>query len=339
MLLYLDNQASIGPQSQAARAVQRNRGRSIGLNENLAREILELHTLGVDGGYSEADVKEVARCFTGWTMHFPGDASGVYGEFYFLDTIHDYQAKQVLGMPIAAGGGIDDGEQVLDMLAAHPSTATFIAGKLCRRFISDKPPEETVAQVAQAFTDSNGDIKTTLRALFANAAFIDHADRKFTRPSEFLGGLIRALAPDTPYPPDNGQYWFVARSVLGQLPFFWPTPDGYPDHNDYWASTGGFLNRWRLAFLSFGDIDPGSVIHIDYEKMLKGAVRLGAVVDAVTDAILMRPLAEYDRRIIIRWYERELDVQEDGQLPPGLPELVAALTAALLISSVYFQLR
>ncbi|MDH3634604.1 MAG: DUF1800 domain-containing protein [Gammaproteobacteria bacterium] len=324
MLFYLDNFFN----------------QAIAPNENYARELMELHTLGVDGGYTETDVKEVARCFTGWTLRFPGDPGGDYGEFVYVDAIHDDQAKLVLGNPIAAGGGQTDAEQVLDILVAHPSTANFIATKLCRRFISDSPPQAAVDTVALAFSSSNGDIKETLRALFATAAFLDDADLKIIRPSEYLAALVRSLAPDTSYPPDQGQFWFFAQNTLGQLPFYWPTPDGYPDLQSYWASTGGLLNRWRLSFLSFAGIIPGvDVITVDYATMLNGANTLAAVVDAITDAVLMRPLSSDDRSIIMAWLKGELGVTEDEILPATVPEQASALAAAVLVSSVYFHLR
>ena len=311
---------------------------AIAPNENYARELMELHTLGVDGGYTETDVKEVARCFTGWSLLFPGDPN--YGDFVFQPAIHDDDGKLVLGNPIAPGGGQTDGEQVLDILAAHPSTANFIATKLCRRFISDTPPQAAINAVAAAFTSSNGEIADTLRALFATPAFLTEADFKFTRPSEYLAGLVRALGPDTDYPPDGDQLLFFAQSILGQLPFYWPTPDGYPDDESYWASTGGFLNRWRLSFLSFAGIIPGvDVIEVDYLPMLNGAETLAEVVDAITDAVLMRPLSASDRGIIIDWLKDEYGVTEDEVLPATVPEQVSALVAAVLISSIYFHLR
>jgi hypothetical protein len=326
MLFYLDNFFN----------------QAIAPNENYARELMELHTLGVDGGYTETDIKEVARCFTGWTLRFPDNPP--YGDFIFVPGIHDDLAKMVLGNPIAPGGGQTDGEQVLDILAGHPSTAIFIATRLCRRFISDTPAQATINAVAAAFTGSNGDIKTTLRAVFASAAFLDNADLKFTRPSEYLASLVRALAPDTAYPPDNGQFWFYAQNSLGQLPFYWPTPDGYPDKQDYWASTGGLLNRWRLSFLSFAGIIPGlDVIQIDYATMLNGANTLGEVVDVITEAVLMRPLSEDDRAIMLTWLMGELGATEHEALPLTAPVTVAeqasALAAAVLVSSVYFHLR
>ncbi|MCP4392188.1 MAG: DUF1800 domain-containing protein, partial [Gammaproteobacteria bacterium] len=283
----------------------------------------------------ENDVKEVARCFTGWTLRFPGDPGGDYGEFVYADLIHDNQAKLVLGNSIAAGGGQTDGEQVLDILAAHPSTANFIATKLCKRFISDTPPQLAIDAVAAAFTISGGDIKDTLRALFATAAFLDDADLKFTRPSEYLAGVVRALAPDTDYPPDNGLFWFYVQNTLGQLPFYWPTPDGYPDKKSYWASTGGLLNRWRISFLSFSGLIPGlDVIQVDYPAMLGGADSINTVVDAIIDAVLMRPLASDDRSVIVKWLEGELNVSADEVLVAGVPEQASALVGAVLISSV-----
>ena len=315
-------------------------------NENYARELMELHTLGVDGGYTEEDVKEVARCFTGWSFRFPGDASGEYGTFKFVPLVHDNNAKVVLGNTIAAGGGENDAEQVLDILATHPSTARFIATKLCRRFISDTPDTATIDTVAAAFTAYNGDIKNTLRALFATPAFRDTQDLKFCRPTEFLAGMIRALAPDTTFPTDNGQLFFFAQSLLGQLPFFWPTPDGYPDTQDYWANTGGLLNRWRLSFLSYAPNIPAiDVLDIDYASLLNGANTITAIVDAMADNILMRPLLPEDRAILIDWLLTlanpggNNNVGANDILPPDVPEQAAPGVAAILISSAYFQLR
>ncbi len=309
-------------------------------NENYARELMELHTLGVNGGYTEGDVKEVARCFTGWSIRFPGDPSGDYGTFVYVPTAHDNDAKSVLGNTIAAGGGENDGEQVLDILASHPSTARFIATKLCRRFISDTPDTSTIDAVASAFTTSNGDIKTTLRALFAASAFRDTADLKFCRPAEYLTGAIRALAPDTAYPTDDGLLFFYAQSTLGQLPFYWPTPDGYPDTQGYWANTGGLLNRWRLSFLSYAPfVQVIDVFQIDYANLLSGADTIAAIVDTLADSILMRPLSSEDRAVLVNWLVTESGSGENDVLAPGIAEQAAPGVAAVLISSAYFQLR
>ncbi|MCG6866499.1 MAG: DUF1800 domain-containing protein [Thiogranum sp.] len=324
MLFYLDNFLN-----QAAAP-----------NENYARELMELHTLGVDGGYSESDVKEVARCFTGWSIRFPGDPGGEYGTFVFVPALHDNNAKVVLQQAVPAGGGQSDGEQVLDFLATHPSTARFIATKLCRRFIRDNPDAASIDAVAAAFTQSSGDIKAALRALFATEAFRSSSDLKLCRPSEYLAGVIRALAPDTPYPTDNGQLFLFAQAIMGQVPYYWPTPDGYPDTQSYWDSTGGLLNRWRLSFLSFANLIPSiDVIQLDYADLLNGADTLAGIVDALTDSILMRPLSDTDRAYLLDWLVSEYGQAADAALPLGTPEAVAPLVTAVLLSSAYFQLR
>jgi uncharacterized protein (DUF1800 family) len=309
-------------------------------NENYARELMELHTLGVAGGYTEQDIKEVARCFTGWTIHFPGDPGGDYGTFVYVDAVHDDGTKVVLGHVILAGGGESDGEAVLDILAAHPSTATFIATKLCRRFLADAPDSASVDAVAAAFTQSDGDIKSTLRALFATAAFRDTADLKICRPAEYLAGMIRSLAPATPFPTDDGELFFFAQAILGQLPYFWPTPDGYPDTKAYWASTGGLLNRWRLSFLSYADQSPDiDVFDIDYVTLLGGASTLAGIVDALAGSVLMRPLSPEDSGYIVDWLVGVTGLAADVPLPAGAPEAVAPAVAAVLLGSAYFQLK
>ncbi|MEW8508094.1 MAG: DUF1800 domain-containing protein [Candidatus Thiodiazotropha sp.] len=311
-------------------------------NENYARELLELHTLGVDGGYTEDDVKEVARCFTGWSIHLPAISPGEFGLFNYIDAYHDQGSKLVLGQTIAAGGGEQDGLEVLDMLARHPATARNLATKLCRRFISDDPQAATVDRVADAFLTSNGDIKTTLRALFSSEAFRNSADLKITRPSEYLAGLVRALAPATGYPTDNGQLFFYAQSILGQLPYNWSTPDGYPDLQSYWLNTGSMLNRWRLSFLSFASVLQGQgidVIQVDYGPMLEGANTLASVTDALIDAILMRPMSALDREAVLTWLSGEFGINDNTPLSAEAAEQIAPLVAAVLISSAYFQLR
>jgi len=324
MLFYLDNFLNVAAAP----------------NENYARELMELHTLGVDGGYTEDDVKEVARCFTGWTIRFPGDPSGLPGSFKYEPAVHDILEKEVLGNTIAAGGQQIDGEQVLDILVSHPSTARFIATKLCRRFISDSPDTDTVDAVANAFTTYNGDIKMMLRTLFASDAFRNTADHKFTRPAEYLAGALRVLAPDTDYPSDKGILFFYAQLILGQSPFYWPTPDGYPDTKDYWANTGGLLNRWRLSFLSFAPYIPEiDVFQIDYDSLTNSADNIASLLDALVDNILMRPLSDDDRSSMLDWMVSEAGYAEDETLPAGVAETIAPVVTAVLISSAYFQLR
>ena len=284
MIAYLDNASNKGSAP----------------NENYARELLELHTMGVDGGYTEADVKEVARCFTGWAFRYQGESDGPFGEFVFRGSWHDDDAKVVLGNYIPAGGGVNDGNQVLDILATHPSTAKFLATKLCRRFISDNPDAASIDAVASVFTQSGGDIPATLRALFATDPFRNSGGLKMIRPAEYLAGLVRALAPDAALPDDNGELFRNSLAVLGQLPYHWMPPDGYPDKQEFWAGTGAFLNRWRLSFLSFAPLDPKiDAIQINYHRLLDGAETPTTVVDALVGNILMRTISATDRDLLI----------------------------------------
>lgn len=308
-------------------------------NENYARELMELHTLGVDGGYTEQDIKEVARCFTGWSLTFPnGDAA--FGEYIFYPAFHDTGAKQVMELSIAAGGGETDGEQVLDYLASHPSTAQFIATKLCRHFISDQPDSGTIDTVAAAFTAENGDVKATLRALFSTSAFLSSGDDKFSMPSEYLSRLIRVLNRHQTYPSDQGQLFYFAQSLLGQLPFNWPTPDGYPDTQNYWANTGALLNRWRFSFFSFAnEIASLQVFSIDWTELAGDAANLGELLDNLVQNVLCRTLLDEDRQAMIDWITSKVPITEETPLTSDLIQGLSALMTAALISSVYFQMR
>ncbi|MGH8106368.1 MAG: DUF1800 domain-containing protein, partial [Arenimonas sp.] len=176
MLYYLDNVSNT----------------KSGPNENYARELMELHTLGVEGGYTETDVIEVARCFTGWTV--TGSASN-NPVFTFLPTRHDTGTKTVLGNTIPAGRGIEDGDQVLDILATHPSTAHYIAEKLCIRFIGEHPQTTAIDMVAATYTATNGDISAMLLTLFGSEEFMTSYDRKVRRPVEYLIGALRVTEP------------------------------------------------------------------------------------------------------------------------------------------------
>src|SRR5207302_9176435 len=165
-----------------------------GLNENYARELMELHTLGVDGGYTQKDVTEVARAFTGWTIDNPRQGGG----FVFNPRIHDPGEKVVLGHVIKAGGGQSDGEQVLDILAKHPSTARFIATALVRRFVSDTPPPALVDRVAARFRDTDGDLREVMRTLLTSPEFLspDAYRTKVKTPFEFVVSALRATGAD-----------------------------------------------------------------------------------------------------------------------------------------------
>ncbi len=222
MLWYLDGRAN-------RRASPNERP-----NENYARELLELHTLGVHGGYNQRDVMEVARCLTGFTVR---PRAGLRkGAVEFHPEWHDDGPKEVLGRRIPAGQGGGDLETVLDVAANHPSTAQHIATKLCRRFICETPPAAAVETVAATFSHTAGNIAATLRALLATGS-------RLKRPFHFVVSALRALDAQT----DGGAPLRDALTAMGQAPFAYPTPDGYPMGNEAWRGT--LLGRWRFAGL------------------------------------------------------------------------------------------
>lgn len=226
MLVYLDNYVNGGGSP----------------NENYARELLELHTLGVDGGYTETDVVEVARCLTGWTIFDLGGPNA--GEFRFDASLHDDGAKIVLGVAIPAGGGQQDGETVLDILAAHPSTRLHIARKLCARFLVDSPPQLTVDRVAQQFAQSSGDVSETLRAVLSLESFNETriwTAHKLKRPLHLAVSSLRSTGGTITDPRGlRNELRF-----MGQLPFAWAAPNGYPDTAEAWGSN--LLPRWSFV--------------------------------------------------------------------------------------------
>ena len=224
---------------RVARAAPNRRGR--GVNENYARELMELHTLGVDGGYTQKDVQEVARALTGWTIQNPRLGGG----FMFQPRMHDAGAKLVLGHTIKAGGGQHDGEQVLDILARHPSTARFISTKLARRFVSDTPPKALVDRAAKRFHETDGDIREVVRTIITSSEFFAAAAyrAKVKTPFEFVVSALRATGTDAA----SGLPFMAALRDLGMPLYMCQPPTGYADRADAWVNTGALLARMNFA--------------------------------------------------------------------------------------------
>jgi len=249
-----------------------------GINENYARELMELHTLGVDGGYTQKDVQEVARCFTRWTIFAPrggGAATQAMlngpradmlrenaGKFFFNPRAHDDGEKIVLGHKIPAGGGFKDGLMVLDILAHSPATAKFVATKLVRHFVADEPPAGLVDRVAAAFTKSDGDIRETLRAIFASPEFNSpEAYRaKIKRPFELTISAIRTLGGETSGGPQLQQW--IAR--MGEPLYGFQTPNGYSDTAESWVNTGGLLERLNFGLTLASNRIPGTRVDLKH---------------------------------------------------------------------------
>jgi uncharacterized protein (DUF1800 family) len=266
------------------------RGRR-GLNENYARELMELHTLGVDGGYTQKDVQEVARALTGWTF------TRVDGRFSFNPAIHDADQKVVLGHKLAAGRGIDDGEEVLDMLAKAPQTARYVTTKLARRFVSDDPPKSLVDRCAAAFTRTDGDIRETVRCVVTSPEFFGKSAyrAKVKTPFEVVASAMRAVGGQPDATPRTAQ--LVAR--LGQPIFGRQTPDGWPDRGDAWMNTGAILNRINFGLsLAAGQVPTARLAQWPEMNALRGQSR-EAQVDGVVKTILGGDVSNETREILI----------------------------------------
>lgn len=239
MLIYLDNVASIGPNSPAGQ--RRGNGPGKGLNENLGRELLELHTLGVDGGYGQDDVTALARILTGWSLHRDGNAEGLPGATAFRRGAHEPGAVTLLGRTYLDVGP-EQLRMALDDLAAHPSTARHVATRLARHFVADDPPPALVARLARTFLDQDGDLSRIVLALVEAPEAWEPVQRKIRSPQEFTVAAMRglALAPDP-------RMAMGGLAALGQP--FWsaPAPNGYADDAGTWASPEGLRARLDLA--------------------------------------------------------------------------------------------
>ena len=302
-------------------------------NENYAREVMELHTLGVAGGYTETDVKEVARAFTGWTVH-----NGTRTGFYFDANAHDSQPKQILGHTLPGGRGLEDGLHVLSILAEHPATAHYLCTKLCIRFVSDTPPASLVDSLTAIWQQSGGNIKTVLRALFLSSEFQNSVGQKFKRPLDFFIGALRATGTRI------HDWWALEQMVqqLGQPPYGWHPPDGYPDVAGAWQNTGGLLARWNIAMQlthgAYEDVygDGYSLSTNLYERIgtPETAVQL---VDVVATQILGTPLKGKAQVEFVAYVTDGAD--EETAVTPHLLARKLASLYGLMLASPYFQWR
>jgi uncharacterized protein (DUF1800 family) len=246
MLLYLDNHLSVGPQSRAASVLQRRKGgQQRGINENLARETLELHTLGVGGGYSQADVTTFAEVITGWSIG--GDGYGRFGggppgQFIFRPELHEPGAKVVLGKRYP-DTGYEQGVAVLRDLAAKPATAHFIATKLARHFISDDPPPRAVERIANAFSSSNGHLPTVYRAMIESPEAWNQPLAKYKTPNDYIVSTFRGLQ----LPAEGGRASLAAFEVMGQRTYSPGSPAGWPDRSADWDGASALMKRIEWA--------------------------------------------------------------------------------------------
>ncbi|GAO36713.1 hypothetical protein SCT_2123 [Sulfuricella sp. T08] len=307
MQVYLDNAQSTAETSIAAQIAQ-ERGKTLGINENLAREVLELHTLGVDAGYTQKDVQELARILTGAGIYSTRmrdqalEKAGAtrMGLFLFDPRRHDFGEKIFLGTRFPAGQGLPEIDRALHLIAIHPTTAKRIALKLARRFLSDDPPPQVVDAMTEGFRRSNGKISATLLPLLKSDAFAVSLEKptKFKEPVDYVLSIARAACGDAPI--NNGLILAATTMDMGQAPLVHTTPDGYPTQESAWLSPAAMAKRVRLSMevaaekVPFAQGDEGASVRLKaMADMGKGRLMRGTAcrVDSSTVKHAVGPLS------------------------------------------------
>jgi uncharacterized protein (DUF1800 family) len=306
MLFYLDNVQSVAADTPA----RAPNSRRTGINENYARELLELHTLGVDGGYTQQDVIAVARILTGWSMRPPAQGGG----FVFRPRLHDFGEKQVLGTRFPAGHGEEEGVRLLRLLARHPATIRHVCEKLCERFVSDDPPDGCVDAAVAAWLASDGDLREVVRAIARTPEFWSAASigTKMKTPLEYVASAVRAVDAQ----PDSATRLADAVARLGEPLYRQPSPAGYPDRQEEWANSGALLARMNFAVALASGHQPGAVVDLD--AILPVTPDAVVLVAAVNQRILAGAMSEHTRKVIVTEVSDVADPVRGRALAVGL---------------------
>ncbi len=300
-----------------------------GLNENYARELMELHTLGVDGGYTQRDVLEVARCFTGWTIDRPRQGGG----FVFNPRMHDFGEKVVLDRKIPGGRGQEEGLEVLHLLATHPSTAHFISLKLSRRFVADEPPSALVDRASQVFLKTQGDLREVLRTILTSQEFYSQAAyrAKMKSPLELVASSLRALGGET----DAGVPLLMAIGRMGQPMFQYQAPTGFPDKASTWISSSTLLTRVRFALMLTSNRIPGTQVDLKEVRAPTDDASRDAILDDLAKRLVGGRLAPETREAVLK-----KAVATDATLAVDARDTKSGwLLAGLVLASPDFQRR
>jgi len=337
MLFYLDNWTSSVVHNYPATKDRPARSTG-GINENYARELMELHTLGVNGGYTQQDVQEVARCFTGWTIRRP-DQEGL---FFYNPAQHDNGEKTVLGQKIPAGGGIADGERVLDILAKSPATAKFVVTKMARRFVGDNPPASLIARSSAVYLKTDGSIAETLRSIITSPEFFNQTAyrTKVKSPFEFVASALRATKAETDAgPPILGWISRMGQPVYGHV-----TPDGYPDMSTAWLSNNDLLARFNFAAALTLNRIRGT--KIDVEKLIPGSPDDRDIAAKVEHTFLIVKPSEDTMTALEKVVSEMKEPTTQTTAPPGVAtpaktdtsqQVMTAQLVALALGSPEFQ--
>ena len=314
-----------GQDGQMTEAPQRPQRRQPGINENYARELMELHTLGVDGGYTQKDVQEVARAFTGWTIERPFQGRGskrAAGEFIFRPFMHDQGEKVVLGQKIASGGGVEDGEKVIEILARHPNTAKFIATKLVRRFVSDNPPPALIDRVAGTYRKTDGNIREMVKTIFTAPEFYSPEvyRAKIKTPFELAVSAVRTLGGETVNARQLAQ--FVAK--MGQPLYLYQPPTGYPDRADHWVNTGSLLERLNFGLALGSNRVIGTTIDPQRVALTGAGKSHQQVMDRAIAVLLNNEVSSQTRAVLERQLKDGVSVKGELGDPAKIPASVGS---------------
>jgi len=314
------------PEEMQARPNPQVNRRNRGLNENYAREIMELHTLGVEGGYTQKDVQEVARCFTGWTLRQPRAGA----EFVFAPFMHDDGEKTVLGKKISAGGGQKDGYTVIHLLATHPSTAKFISTKLARKFVNDNPPQSLIDRMAETFRKTDGDIRQVLRAMFISPEFWspENYRAKIKTPFEMTVSAVRAIGAET----NAGPQFHRWIAQMGESLFMAQPPTGYPDTAENWVNTGALLQRMNFALALAANRIPGTRVRLNSLVSEADKSQPSQLVDHFAKLLLRGELSPQSRATIDKSLNEEMLAKNDGS-----DRIETAKVIGLILGSPEFQ--
>lgn len=326
MLFYLDNWESVAPQQASGRTPKK--GPKRGLNENYGRELLELHTLGVDGGYTQKDVIEVARCFTGWTIANPKKG----GEFEYNDKVHDRGQKVVLGQVIPAGGGMGDGLKVLEILAHHPATAHFISLRLAQRFVADAPPPSLVNRMADTFLKSGGDLRKVVETMIYAGEFFSPGSyrAKVKTPFEMVVSAVRATDADVT------SAFLLNNQIqrLGEPLYRKVEPNGYPIANADWVSSASLLDRLNFALALAHNNVPGVKLDLAAWQAVSQRDPMELARSILEQDPSEQTKAAIEKMLAARDLQLEL-AQNAKAGPPQVPSLIAGLS----LGSPEFQRR
>ncbi|MBS1791354.1 MAG: DUF1800 domain-containing protein [Acidobacteria bacterium] len=303
-----------------------------GLNENYARELMELHTLGVDGGYTQKDVQEVARCLTGWTIGQQPNPM-----FIFRPRTHDKGEKIVLGKRIASGGGIEDGLRVLELLAKHPSTARFISFKLCQRFIADEPPQSAVDRAAQVFIQTDGDIRQVVRSILTSPEFYSprYYRNKIKSPLELAASAIRAAGAAT----DAAAPLVQTIARMGEPLYQCQPPTGYSEDSSHWLSSATLLERMNFAVALIGNRINGTRVDLSRLVAPETTKDQKHLLDNLIAALVHSDVSKETRENLTRVLNEERAKMTPARFDARRNNELIGSVAALVLGSREFQVK